>query len=66
MSKFFALLVLISCFIFGSSFVSMLLWNSCLVPAITVVNPVGFWQMLGLFILFSGPFGLNLALNNKK
>jgi hypothetical protein len=30
-----------------------LLWNGCLVPAIEGVNQIGFWQALGLNILFS-------------
>lgn len=29
------------------------LWNSCLVPAVDSVNPIGFWQALGLNFLFS-------------
>ncbi len=27
------------------------LWNSCLVPALDSVNPIGFWQALGLNVL---------------
>lgn len=29
------------------------LWNSCLVPAVTFANPIGFWQALGLNLLAS-------------
>jgi len=29
------------------------LWNTCLVPAIDSVNPIGFWQALGLNVLAS-------------
>lgn len=29
------------------------LWNTCLVPAIDGVNPIGFWQALGLNVLAS-------------
>lgn len=29
------------------------LWNTCLVPAVDGVNPVGFWQALGLNVLAS-------------
>ena len=29
----------------------MLLWNACLVGAITGVNVIGFWQALGLLVL---------------
>jgi hypothetical protein len=30
---------------------TQLLWNACLVPAVDGINPVGFWQALGLNIL---------------
>lgn len=29
------------------------LWNTCLVPAFNSVNPIGFWQALGLNVLTS-------------
>lgn len=31
----------------------MFLWNTCLVPAVESINPIGFWQALGLNFLFS-------------
>ena len=31
----------------------MFLWNTCLVPAVEAINPIGFWQALGLNFLFS-------------
>lgn len=31
----------------------MFLWNTCLVPAVEAINPIGFWQSLGLNFLFS-------------
>jgi len=30
-----------------------LLWNSCLVPAVESVHPIGFWQALGITVLFN-------------
>jgi hypothetical protein len=30
----------------------MFLWNATLVPAVTWANPVSFWQMAGLMLLF--------------
>jgi L-lactate permease len=30
-----------------------MLWNYCLVGAVNGVNPIGFWQALGLLILFT-------------
>ena len=30
-----------------------LLWNHCLVGAVNGVNPIGFWQALGILILFT-------------
>lgn len=29
------------------------LWNTCLVPSINSVNPIGFWQALGINVLCS-------------
>ncbi len=29
------------------------LWNTCLVPALNSVNPIGFWQALGINVLAS-------------
>jgi hypothetical protein len=41
-----------------------LLWNSCLVPALDSINPIGFWQALGLNVLFSILF--KSSMSNKK
>ena len=41
------------------------LWNSCLVPAIDAVNPIGFWQAFGLNVLFSIIFNKN-TINTKN
>ena len=38
-----------------------LLWNSCLVPALDSINPIGFWQALGLNVLFSILFKSNAS-----
>ena len=35
------------------TFPTMWLWNSCLEPAVDGVNSIGFWQALGLNVLFS-------------
>jgi hypothetical protein len=35
------------------SYPAMLLWNSCLVPAIPAIQPVSWLQMWGISILFS-------------
>lgn len=29
----------------------MLLWNHALVPAVNGVNPIGFWQAMGIILL---------------
>lgn len=34
-----------------ASYFIMLLWNGCLVPAVSVVNPIGWLQAWGLSIL---------------
>lgn len=31
----------------------MMLWNYCLVPALTIAKPIGFFQSIGLVALFS-------------
>jgi len=32
---------------------TQLLWNGCLVPAVTFAKPIGFWQAFGLNLLAS-------------
>lgn len=29
------------------------LWNNCLVGAVNSINPIGFWQSVGIFALFT-------------
>lgn len=41
------------------------LWNTCLVPAVSAVNPIGFWQALGLNVLFSILFSSSIK-NNQS
>ena len=41
------------------AFPTMWLWNMCLEPAVEGVNPVSFWQALGLNFLFSILFKSN-------
>lgn len=45
-----AILFVVSLFM---SYPAMLLWNYALVPAVTVLAPVGWWQMFGIMCLFS-------------
>lgn len=45
--------VLISVMIFLSSWPIQILWNYCLVGAINGINPIGFWQTLGIVLLFN-------------
>ncbi len=35
------------------AFPTMWLWNGCLIPAVDGVHEIGFWQALGLNVLFS-------------
>lgn len=42
------------------------LWNICLVPAIDAVNPITFWQSLGLIILASLLFNSTTPKRIKK
>ena len=32
---------------------TQLLWNGCLVPAVDGIHEIGFWQALGINVLFS-------------
>jgi len=45
---------------------TQLLWNGCLVNAVDAVNPIGFWQALGLNFLFTILFKGTSSSNNKK
>jgi hypothetical protein len=42
------------------------LWNSCLVPALDSVNPIGFWQALGLNVLSSILFKSHASSKKEK
>ena len=35
------------------AWIAMLLWNACLVGAVAFVNPIGFWPMMGIMMLFN-------------
>ena len=43
-----------------------LLWNGCLVPAVTFANPIGFWQALGINVLASLLFGSKVSSSNNS
>ena len=42
------------------------LWNNCLVGAIEGVNPIGFWQALGINILSTALFNRSVTSKSKK
>lgn len=42
-----------------------LLWNGCLVDAVNGVNPITFWQAMGLNVLFSILFKGNNTTSKK-
>jgi len=42
------------------------LWNSCLVPALDSVNPIGFWQALGLNVLSGILFKSHVSSKKEK
>lgn len=48
-------IVLILAAVFGllclETWIAMALWNGCAVPAVVVLNEVGFWQMWGITLL---------------
>lgn len=43
-----------------------LLWNNCLVPAVDGTHEIGFFQALGLNILFSILFKASTSSNKEK
>ena len=46
---------------------TQLLWNYCLVPALDSVNPIGFWQALGINFLTTVLFKNNsVKFNDSK
>lgn len=42
------------------------LWNNCLVGAIEGVNPIGFWQALGINILSTTLFNRSVTSKSKN
>ncbi len=45
---------------------TQLLWNGCLVPAVDGTHEIGFWQALGLNLLFNILFKASTTSNSKK
>ena len=41
------------------------LWNNDLIPAVDGIHPIGFWQALGLNVLFGILFKANTTVNKK-
>ena len=42
---------------------TQLLWNGCLVPAVDGTHEIGFWQALGINVLFSMLFKASTKVN---
>lgn len=45
---------------------TQLLWNSCLVPAVDGTHEIGFWQALGINILFQLLFKSTNSVKTSK
>jgi hypothetical protein len=45
---------------------TQLLWNYCLTPAVEGLNPIGFWQALGINILCGILFRNSNQTSNSK
>lgn len=62
-------IILILALVFGllclETWLAMALWNGCAVPAVTVINEVGFWQMWGITLLCNILFK-NVYSSSKK
>tara|TARA_B100000900_G_C20331734_1_gene614510 strand:- start:469 stop:684 length:216 start_codon:yes stop_codon:yes gene_type:complete len=52
MNKLLKALVMLLVVVPASVFIAALLWNAILVQAVSWANPISFWQMFGLMILF--------------
>ena len=59
-----AALVCVIAILFAYPF--MLLWNGCLVGAVTGINQIGFWQALGLMILCGFMFKSHSSSSKKS
>jgi len=46
--------------VFIATFILFWLWNAVLVRAVTIVNPITFWQALGIAVLARLLFGPNV------
>ena len=51
MKQFLSALAILFILVPGVIYITALLWNIALVPAVTWANPVGFWQMAGIMLL---------------
>ena len=60
---FFGVLVLIPVLL---ALPTQLLWNNCLVGAVNGINEIGFWQALGLNVLFSILFKSSSSTSNTS
>lgn len=63
MLTFFRVLVLIPVLL---ALPTQLLWNNCLVGAVNGINEIGFWQALGLNVLFSILFKSSSSTSNTS
>lgn len=52
MNKIWMPLLTIFVFVPAAIFLATYLWNVVLTSAVTWANPVGFWQMFGMMVLF--------------
>ena len=61
--------ILVLAVVFGilclETWLAMALWNGCAVPAVEVLNEVGFWQMWGITLLCNILFK-NVYSSSKK
>jgi len=48
------------------AFPTMWLWNGCLIPAVDGFHEIGFWQALGLNVLFSILFKSTSVKSNNE
>lgn len=62
--------ILVLAVVFGilclETWLAMALWNGCAVPAVVVLNEVGFWQMWGITLLCNILFKNAYSSSKKK
>ena len=66
MLKILVILAIVFGLLCLETWLAMALWNGCAVPAVAVLNKVGFWQMWGITLLCNILFKNAYSSSKKK